>query len=348
MKKNYLKKDNKKSTIKENIVLTDTLTINVEEFKNGLEESSKKKFVIYGTKGYNKIKNNKLKSIVKYAMYFIFPLKIFFKRNKINTIVAWQQFYGIIYSFYCNLFKVKKKNDLTIMTFIYKPKKKLKNIYFKFIKYSIDNKYVDNIICFSRNECEYYSEIFNIKREKFKFCPLGLKKAEIKSEYDEKDFIISAGKSNRDYQFLIEALDNKDYKVKIICTTLKHKNTKNIEIYNDVWGERYLAMLKKAFCVVIPLKDENISSGQLVILQAMQFKKPIIVTNSKGIEDYIIDGYNGFIIKKDKQELLNCIEKLKNKNIYEKIVNNAYMDYKEKYTVNELGKNVGKIIKKNQ
>ena len=316
----------------------------MEEFKKGVQETSKEKFVTYALNANGAIKS-KIKNMFRYLKYFIFPLKIFLHRSKIKRIIAWQQFYGIIYAFYCNLFKVKKTNQLTIMTFIYKPKNKLKNIYYKFIKFSIDNKYVDNIICYSKKECEYYSNLFGIESEKFKFCELGISKIETKVKYDEKDYIISPGRSNRDYEALIKALDGEKYKVKIICDNFKHKNTSNIEVYNDVMGEKYLAMLQNAFCVVIPLKDKNISSGQLVVLHAMQLKKPIIVTENEAINSYIKDSYNGFIVKKNKKELIKKIELLyKDKDKYNEIVENAYKEYKEKYSLETLGKKVGKII----
>ena len=230
------------------------------------------------------------------------------------------------------------------MTFIYKEKKIFRRLYYKFIKYAIDNKYVDYIICFSKNECAYYSKIFNIDSEKFVFENLGIDKIKINTEYYDKNYIIAPGRSNRDYEFLIESLKNEKYDVKIICDILSKRKDGNIQIYTDVIGDKYYSMLKNANCVIVPLRDDKISSGQLVILQAMQLKVPIIATEAFGVKDYIKDGYNGLIIHKDKNELLKAIEKLQDKQFRQKIVDNAYKDYLEKYTLDVLGKNIGKIV----
>lgn len=329
----------------ENIILADNSEDKIIEFKESLEKETNMQWQTCINVS-NKLRKNSLDEIIRYFKYFMFPLKIFFSRKKIENIVAWQQFYGIIYAFYCNIFKVKKTNTLTIMTFIYKQKKFLGKLYFNFVKYAIDNKYVDNIIVFSKNEIDYYSKIFKMPKEKFQFENLGINKIKIKKEYNENNYIIAPGRSNRDYEFLIKAIENEKYNIKIICDELPNEKYKNIKIYNNIMGDNYYSMLNNAYCVIIPLKDENISSGQLVLLQAMQLKKPIIVTEANGINDYITNGYNGFIIKKSKEELLKALKKLDNPEIYKMISDNAYKEYMEKYSLSKLGENIGKIIKK--
>ena len=180
--------------------------------------------------------------------------------------------------------------------------------------------------------------------EKFVFLKLGIDKININMEYDEKNYIIAPGRSNRDYKFLIESLKDENYNVKIICDSIPKKKDGKIQIYTDVMGDKYFSMLKNADCVIIPLKDDKISSGQLVILQSMQLKIPIIVTESLGIRDYIKDGYNGIIINKNKKDLLNALKLLEDKDFRQRIVDNAYRDYLEKYSLDSLGKKIGKII----
>lgn len=104
--------------------------------------------------------------------YFAFPFSIFLRRQRISNVIAWQQFYGIFLAFYMHIFKVKKSCKITIMTFIYKPKKGLAGkLYLEFLKYAIVNEYVDHIICFSSHECDYYKDIFG---RKFEWCNVGI------------------------------------------------------------------------------------------------------------------------------------------------------------------------------
>ena len=58
---------------------------------------------------------------------------------------------------------------------------------------------------------------------------------------------------------------------------------------NDCIGDDMLKIMARSHCVVIPLKDTGISSGQRVILQAMALGKPIICTDADGIRDYVRD-----------------------------------------------------------
>ena len=132
-----------------NIILIDFPKKENWDFKNSLEEQTNLKWEEEESVS-NQRRKNKLSNIIRYLKYFIFPLKIFLKRKNYQNIVAWQQFYGVLYAFYSRLFHSKKYNKLIIMTFIYKEKKGLiGKIYYKFVKYAIQNEYIDKFICFS-------------------------------------------------------------------------------------------------------------------------------------------------------------------------------------------------------
>jgi glycosyltransferase involved in cell wall biosynthesis len=236
------------------------------------------------------------------------------------------------------------------MTFIYKEKSGLVGRVYKcFMHYIIESRYIDKIIVFSSNEVDYYSILFPLAKSKFTYIPLGIEKIKDIGEEkrrEEKTFILSTGKSNRDYDFLFEALTDTQYHVKIIANTVKRSSFANIEIYNNVFDLDMLQYMNNCFCIVITLKNVNISSGQLVILQAMQLGKPIIVTESKGVSDYIIHGYNGLIIKKEKQYLLNALQQLySDRELYEQLSCNAKIEYEKKYTLFQFGLNIGNCIK---
>ena len=296
----------------------------------------------------NGARTNKFYNIVRYAKYLIFSFKIFLNRKKYDNILAWQQFYGLIYAFYCRLFHSKKYNKLIVMTFIYKDKKGLAGIlYKKFINYILNSKYIDSFICFSREECEYYSSLFNLPKDKFKYCLVGMQEDNpiIENKNNDEKIILSCGRSNRDYDFLYKVIKDTEYKLNIISDECNLQDCKNIKIYRNVFEEDYLKMLSDSYIVVIPLEDENISSGQLAMLQSMQYGKPVISTESNTIKDYIKNGENGYIIKKDKKSLLDMIEKLFNdEELYNKISKNEQKFFNENCSAKAFGKNIGKIF----
>ena len=332
-----------------NIILIDTNPDEGKNFCKALSESTQIEWHLIDCIS-NKGRTHKYINIIRYFKYFIFPLRIFLNRKKIDNIVTWQQFYGLIYAFYCRFFHIKKKQSLLIMTFIYKRKKGIiGKIYHQFIKYIITSKYIDILICTTNKERFIYSELFNVNINKFVFVPWGIPDYKSKVYADESSkekFIFSTGRSNRDWNFLIKNLKNTEYKLKIACDELQYKILNNIEIYNDIHGLKLFQYFQNCYCVIISIEDPNIASGQTVLLYAMQFKKPLIVTKSSGLtDDYIINNYNGLIIEKNKDELLNALEKIYNdKCLYEKLATNGYNEYETKYSTSMLGKNIGSVL----
>ena len=122
----------------------------------------------------------------------------------------------------------------------------------------------------------------------------------------------------------------------------------NVILYNNIHNIEYLQILNKCYAVVIPLKDPNISSGQLVMLRAMQYKKPIIITNSKAVDSYVKDGYNALVIDKNDEAFVNATNVLlQDKDFYDQLVDNGYTEYKKKYSLSALGKNIGNLFAEN-
>ena len=93
--------------------------------------------------------------------------------------------------------------------------------------------------------------------------------------------------------------------------------------------ERYWQM---ADVFVLPTYNETFG---LVIVEAMQYRLPIVSTDEGGIPDVVIDGQNGFICKrKDAVSLANAIERL----IVDEALRNTmgeegYQIYQKKFTL---------------
>lgn len=338
--------------LEKNIIITDNSIKDMYEFKKGIKETSNLDFEVYAMNA-NKGRKNKFINLLRYIKYFYFPFKIFLRRKDVEKIVAWQQFYGLIYAFYCRFFNVKKSNFLFINVFIYREKKGIiGKIYYKFMKYIVTSKYIDVMSTTSSKECSLYSKIFGISENKFVFTPFGVNSIEedvenIDTDKDNK-FVLSLGRSNRDYDFLIDALRDTKYNLKIICDEYKCKRKyDNIEIINNVCGKKSWEYIKKCWCMVIPIKNPEISAGQTVLLNSMQLKKPIVITKSKGLtDDYIENSKTGIIIEKNNKELLKALETLyTDEKIYNKIALNEYEEYKKKFSILALGKKVGNILK---
>lgn len=329
---------------RKNLILLDSAPQKEWNFKDFFEKYTKEKWEIRHIDSH--IQDS---SLAKKIKFFWFPAKLFVHRKEIGNILSFQQFYGLIFAWYCSLFHVKKRNKLMVATFIYRPKKGITGkIYFRFIKYLTNSQYIDKIICFSKSEAAYYEKLFHTVSGRFQYVPYAMGDAleSISFEAEEKQFFVLApGKSNRDYDFLVDSLKDTAYQVRILSDTYSREETgENIQIFHDVFGKDYLKMLSQCHCVVVPLEDTHISAGQLVFLQAMMFGKPVVVTQSDTVGDYIIDRKNGFVIKKDKNELLRALNILyEKKETYQKLSENARQSYLENHGLEKMAERIGMI-----
>lgn len=266
--------------------------------------------------------------------------------KNVKNIITTQQFYGLIIVFYSRLLHLRKKYSLTVLTFIFKPKKGIiGSLYFHFMKYIVNSKYIDGIVVYSEKEVKYYEELFGCKKGLFHYVRLG-KTDESKSHVSEKgEYLISVGRSNRDYDWLISIIAKTDYKLIIVNDSFKGETiTSNVQILSSCYKDEMIELIAKSFCVIIPLLDPNISAGQLVALQAQNLHKPVIATESNGISNYISNGETGFIIKKDEKSLLDVLNKLKDEAIYDELSDNGYKSFMEKYSISQQFEKIGLIV----
>lgn len=333
-----------------NIAMFDSNKEEAEDFIKGLEQSTGLHWeaLVYTS---NNGRKNKLGNAVRYFKYFAFPFKVFLHRKEYDNIVGWQAFYGLLFAFYSRLFHVKKINTLLIKNFTYKPKKGLiGKIYFHFMNYIVKSKYIDVFVCTSQTFCDYCAEVFNESKERFVFLPFGVndftKRVDM-TKPGTNDYILSLGRSNRDWDFLIDSLAETKYPVRIVCDELHRDNLpENIKIYNDVWGDRSFEFIKNCRFMIIPIMDGKIGSGETVLLQTMSFSKPIIITKPSCLaDDYVSDGETGLIVSKDKDELIKAVDKLWNdKDLYERIAHNCRALYENRHSLLSYGKYVGNTL----
>ena len=79
-------------------------------------------------------------------------------------------------------------------------------MYENFIRYIITSGYIKKIIVFSKNEKQYYAKLFNVSDQMFEFVTLGYEdKTKIIKKQNSEMYFLSAGRSNRDYEFLMNA-----------------------------------------------------------------------------------------------------------------------------------------------
>ena len=300
--------------MKKGLILTDCIERDRDGF---LEAVQLKTGIIFKNIYVNSARWQKgISNVLRYLSYLFMPIYVFIIGKDYDYIISWQQFYGLFYAFWCNLFKLKKKKILIVMTFIYKKKNGIAGkLYESLINSIVRSGYIDAFICFSTDECDYYAELFGVDSQYFHACRLS-----VEDQYDEfsdsvklGEYYLAAGRSNRDYDFLCKAFSQfPDRKLVIICDNyVNNECTNNIEIWNDIYGDEYLKYLAGCKAVIVPLnEDTEISSGQLVVIQSLMFGKVVIATDSKQMREYIEDRENGFLISNTTEKLDDILRRV--------------------------------------
>ncbi len=332
---------------KENVILIDYDAPDDWEFHQAIEEVTGNKWRVYKAVS-NENHGGVLQKLIRYAKYFLVPMKIAKDYKNYNKVLAWQQFYGLILAFYFRMFHVQKAPEIVLLTFIYKPKKSfVGKVYDKFMRYIVTSGYIKYFVVFSESEKKRYANYFDVSETRFVSKTLGYEdKTQEVAIYTSDNFYLAAGRSNRDYKFLLDAWGKRKEHLKIICDTLSLKSIpNNVEILTDCYDKDFFREMAKCRAVIVPLEDTHISSGQLVIIQAMMYGKPVIVTENDTVKDYVDNEKTGLVIKKSEEDLSAAIAALSNEIYYKKISNAERREYKSRFSVYAMGTAIGEILK---
>ena len=203
------------------------------------------------------------------------------------------------------------------------------------------------VICQSALEAERYNSIFAKSHTKFTPVLWGteiygreqiLEQVRASVSARKNRFILSAGRSGRDYQTLVRALRGLPNRLQIVCDSADAlrgiSESPSIQVLRGCYAAEYIEQLSQAEIVVIPLAVDDISAGQMVLIQAMALGKPIIVTGTPTISEYVKHGEDALLVPRgDAESLRNAIIRLTNDpGLQDRLGANAQAAYEEKFS----------------
>lgn len=177
---------------------------------------------------------------------------------------------------------------------------RMRELYFKAIFL-----FVDKIISHSKFELDRFTELFNNGRTKVTFIPYGLhiggRDQPIAADAATRPaYILAAGRSGRDYATLFAAVTGLSIELHVVCDNQQALAglaiPANVTVLTSCYDGAYVDQLKHAEIVVIPLGVDDISAGQMVLIQAMAFAKPTIITRTVTVEDYVADEEQSLLV----------------------------------------------------
>lgn len=337
---------------KENVILADCEEEELLDLVNGMQDVLGKKIHIRScicNGGHEKLAN-----IRRYLIYMLYPIKYVLQHRKYGYIIGWQQFFALFFVFYCRVFHVKKTNIVIAVNFTYKEKQGWAGkVYHRLMKYCVCNKYLDYIHVPSQNYAKICANTFNISEDKFIVTAFGLPDTygQWKSSHVEyKNYSFSIGRSNRDFDFLIEAWRYmpKSELLVIASDTFKPKMELPANVIHraDIGGDAQFPYIVNCKMMIIPIKDGSICSGDTVLLKAMSYERPVVVTAPSTLaEMYIEDGEDGILVEKDIEKFVDTVSLFLQTKIKDNYIGcNArkkYLKYFSRYTMGEqLGNSI--------
>jgi glycosyltransferase involved in cell wall biosynthesis len=268
---------------------------------------------------------------------------------KFDVIVTSNIRTGLFVAFYKKLFSIRHPKHIVLelmldehsQTFVWK----IKTMVQKYAFSSINIVFVS-----ARDEVITYCERFDLNRKCVRFLPFHTNIIEPRLIIERDSFVLSAGRSGRDYRTLIEASKVVPMEVVIISDEFSIKGlhiSPNIRLYVNIGYTKYLALLKKCNFVVLPLHSLGKSTGQVVMLEAMALGKPVIATNTVGTKDYILDGVNGLLVPPyDVGAMENAIKiLLNNKSLCDRLAVAALDDVRKYHSFDYYVSNIISVAK---
>ncbi len=236
-----------------------------------------------------------------------------------------------------------------------------------FFKYVVQGH--DKLICLSPRIKQQFQNDFQISQEKLEFIDWGIDlpycdklviDKEKEHQVDDSSFILSAGKTHRDYNTLTQALNDTDYNLRIYCTKDSAPDSSyvsnNIQVTYDeekivvLSDEEIYKEHKESYAVAIPLDANNHNSHSMIgitsLLDSMAMGKASIVTRNPQIGiDIEQEGIGIWVDNGDVEGWKNAITYLmENPEEAKAMGQRARHLCEAKYNLKTFSDGVGKIV----
>jgi glycosyltransferase involved in cell wall biosynthesis len=291
-------------------------------------------------------------AIKRHLICMVIAFKAVPLRKKYSYLIFWQQFIGLYYNLFCYLLFIRNFPKAMILTVIFIKRFNFFGKCHRFLyNLAFRSRYVNKMVCHSSTERNYYlSEFGKDLKDRIVFCKLGegLVVSDLNNS-SEKRYFFSGGGSNRDYETLIKAFQGLDEELIIACRPDNIGNYEipsNVTIKHNTYGDDFSNLMRKAYSIILPISDPNISSGQLVLLNAMKYGKSSIVTTGNCMADYVDRKYTIEVSAKSVKELRDAVILLsKNPGLNKRMSVNAYNYYCKNFSIDRYAEEIADLVK---
>ncbi|MFZ0945908.1 MAG: glycosyltransferase family 4 protein [Syntrophobacteraceae bacterium] len=221
---------------------------------------------------------------------FYLPCVALLKKNKYDIVATWSMRMGVVYGILNRLFGSPSSPrhithdfhiNLNRKDFFYRLRLML-------VRFALPG--IDFFLCTSTREEEIYSKMFGISRERIRFYPMSSPLDYFCNyRFEPKDYILSYGNSDRDYDTLIKAVADSDIKLVILSQSYRPQSPfpPNVTLITEGhYGMDLIGLIVPARLVVLPTKYMMISAAQLAMLESLALGRPLVVSANLATVEY--------------------------------------------------------------
>jgi glycosyltransferase involved in cell wall biosynthesis len=178
-------------------------------------------------------------------------------------------------------------------------------------------KQVKQFTVHSSMERDLYSDHFDIPKERIRLrlWSIGVPNVSPNFPLHAGRYISSVGGNGRDYETLIEAarkLPGITFVLVVRPDSLAGQEIpENVKAMVNLPFEQAMNIMLHSAFTVLPLSGSTVPCGHVTLVCAMHLAKAVVATDSKGICDYVLSGYNGVLCKPfSPEDLARAIDRL--------------------------------------
>lgn len=240
--------------------------------------------------------------------YWALAIYTYIRADRYDAIFATGEDVGLVLALVAKIFRRK----LPLVITCHNVATRRKKLYLRWLKLG---SVVEKFLCLSQAQARILIERYYIPEANIRvinwFVDHQFFNPNVVSQQHNQ--ICSAGMASRDYATLIKAVSNLRVELKIAADSPWFQERLNIlqgdlPPHVDVRSYGNYQALRQLYAdslfVVVPLHNVDYSAGYSVILEAMAMGKAVIASRIKQVDDFIIDGWNGFHVTPGDAEQL--------------------------------------------
>jgi glycosyltransferase involved in cell wall biosynthesis len=173
---------------------------------------------------------------------------------------------------------------------------------FKKLIFSMVLGRTERFTVFSKMERALYASAFKIDIGKIDFVHWGVNPPKVDCEpIEDGDYVASIGGNARDYGTLMRAarlMPGTKFVVVARPESLIGLNIpENVAVHQDLPLKATMNILGHSKVMALPLVGSEVPCGHVTLVAAMHLGRPVVVTDSTGVADYIENGVTGLTVK---------------------------------------------------